>query len=93
MLRKILCDFEFVFRGKCYKGYGLYLGDTTIPKVAKKKDMTPQIICQTFKISEEELGKLIRVHYWDLDRAKLEKAGFVFIKIDINFYPPLSKGD
>lgn len=91
MLRKILCDFEFIYQGKTYKEYGLYLGDTTIPHVAQKKDFTTQIICQTLKMTEEELGKIIKVPYWDIDRMKLEQAGFIFTKINIYFFPSLNK--
>lgn len=93
MLRKILCDFEFVYQGRSYKEYGLYLGDTTIPHVAKKRDFTPEIVCQTLKLTKEELGKMIRVHYWDINRAKLELSGFIFVKLEIYFFPPLNKGD
>ena len=91
MLRKILCDYEFVYQGKTYKEYGLYLGDTTVPNQAKRKDFTAQIICYTLKLTEEELGKMIRVRYWDIDRSKLELAGFVFVRLDIYFYPSLNK--
>ena len=93
MLRKVLCDFEFVYQGRSYKEYGLYLGDTSVPNLAKRKDYTCQIVCQTFKMTEEELGKRIRVHYWDIDRNKLALAGFIFVKLDIYFFPPLSKKD
>lgn len=93
MLRKILCDYEFSFRGRTYKEFGLYLGDTTIPHATIRKDMTPQIASRALKLSEEELGNLIKVHYWDLDRNKLEEAGFVFIRIEITFSPPLSQSD
>ena len=93
MLRKILCDYEFIFRGRGYKSYDLYLGDTTVPYIVLKRDLTPQIVSSALKLSIEELGNLIKVHYWDLDRPKLEHAGFIFIKIEINFSPPLSQKD
>ena len=93
MLRKILCDFEFIYAGRIYKAYSFYLGDTTLPNVAKTKDVTPQIVCQSFKISIEELGKNLKVHYWDIDRHKLEQAGFQFVKIQLKFFPPLSVDD
>ena len=93
MLRKILIDFEFVFQGKVYKEYSVYLGDTTIPKAAKTKDFTPQIACYALKMSGEELGKMIKTPYWDINKNKLELAGFAVIRIQMNFFPPLSKGD
>ena len=93
MLRKILCDFEFIYRGRIYKAFSFYLGDTTLPKSFKTKDITPQIVCQSFKISIEALGKILQVHYWDIDRNKLELAGFKFIKIQLKFFPPLSRDD
>ena len=93
MLRKILCDFEFIYRGRIYKAFSFYLGDTTLPKSFKTKDITPQIVCQSFKISIEELGKILQVHYWDIDRNKLELAGFKFVKIQLKFFPPLSRDD
>ena len=91
MLRKILCDFEFVYMGRIYKSFGFYLGDTTIPHIAKTKDVTPQIVCQSFKIPIEELGRIIKVRYWDIDKNKLEQAGFKFVKVQLKFFPPLSK--
>lgn len=91
MLRKILCDFEIVYQGKTYKEYGIYLGDTSVPRTAKQKDYTPQIVCYALKVSGEELGKMVKSHYWDINKDKLEKAGFVFAKIDLSFYPPLNK--
>ena len=93
MLRKVLCNYEFIFRGRRYKEKGLYLGDTMLPALTLKKDFTPQIVSYALKLSEEEIGSLIRVHYWDLDRNKLELAGFAFIKIELDFYPPLNKKD
>lgn len=93
MLRKILIDYEFVLNGKTYKEYGVYLGDTAIPKAAKQKDFTPQIACYALKVTGEELGKMLKAHYWDINKAKLEKYGFVFVKTNISFYPPLSRGD
>ena len=93
MLRKILCDFEFIYRGRIYKAFSFYLGDTSRPQTAKNKDVTPQIVCKSFKISLEELGKKLKVHYWDIDRNKLEHAGFKFIKIHIKFSPPLSQDE
>ncbi|MBQ4493813.1 MAG: hypothetical protein II972_04370 [Elusimicrobiaceae bacterium] len=93
MLRKILCDFEFIYRGRIYKAFGFYLGDTTLPQTFKTKDVTPQIVCQSFKIGIEELGKILKVHYWDIDRNKLELAGFKFVKIQLKFFPPLSRDD
>ena len=50
-------------------------------------------MCKSFKISLEELGKKLKVHYWDIDRNKLEHAGFKFIKIHIKFSPPLSQDE
>lgn len=91
MLRKILIDFEFVFQGKVYKEYGAYLGDTAVPRVAKTKDYTPQIVCYALKMSGEELGKTIRCAYWDINKNKLELAGFAFVRIEMNFFPPLDK--
>ncbi len=93
MLRKILCDYEFFFRGRWYKDHAVYLGDTMAPALALKKDYTTQIVCYALKLSEEEIGGIIKVHYWDLDRVKFEKAGFVFTKIHLDFYPPLSQKD
>ena len=93
MLRKMLCDFEFIYAGRIYKAFGFYIGDTTVPHIAKTKDITPQIVCQSFKISIEELGKILRVHYWDIDKHKLELAGFKFVKIQLKFFPPLSQDD
>lgn len=93
MLRKILCDFEFIYLGRIYKSFGFYLGDTTLPHIAKNKDVTPQIVCQSFKIPIEELGRILKIHYWDIDRNKLEQAGFKFVKVQIKFYPPLSRDD
>ncbi len=93
MLRKVLCDFEFIYRGRIYKAFGFYLGDTTLPQQTRTKDMTPQIVCKAFKISIEELGKMLKIHYWDIDRNKLELAGFKFVKISLKFFPPLSRGD
>lgn len=91
MLRKILCNYEFFFRGRRYKEKALYLGDTLLPSSVRKKDFTPQIVSYALKLSQEEIGNLIKVHYWDLDRAKLEKAGFAFVKIELEFYPPIDK--
>ncbi len=91
MLRKILCDFEFIYKGKIYKAFNFYLGDTNRPQAAKTKDYTPQIVCKSFKIGTEELGKILKVHYWDIDKNKLERAGFKFIKIHIKFSPPLTQ--
>lgn len=93
MLRKILCDFEFIYMGRIYKSFGFYLGDTTLPQIAKTKDITPQIVCQSFKIPIEELGKILKVHYWDIDKNKLEQAGFKFVKVQMKFFPPLSRDD
>ena len=93
MLRKILIDYEMIYQGKIYKEYGVYLGDTAIPKAAKQKDFTPQIVCYALKVTGEELGKMVKTHYWDINKAKLEKSGFVFVKINMTFYPPLSRGD
>lgn len=93
MLRKILCDYEFSFRGRTYKDKAVYLGDTMVPALAKKKDFTPQIVCYALKLSQEEIANLIKVHYWDLDKTKFEQAGFVFIKLKLDFYPPLDKKD
>lgn len=59
----------------------------------KKKDFTPQIVCYALKLSQEEIANLIKVHYWDLDKTKFEQAGFVFIKLKLDFYPPLDKKD
>ena len=93
MLRKILCDYEFFFRGRWYRERAVYLGDTMVPAIAQKKDYTSQIVCYALKLSEEDIASLIRVHYWDLDKNKLEKAGFIFTKIKLDFFPPLSKKD
>lgn len=87
-LKKILCNFEFNYSGSRYMGNGFYLGDTANPKVALNKDYTPMVVCQTLKISSEQLGNYLKCKYWDINQDKLAKAGIVFSKLDIYFYPP-----
>ena len=87
-LKKILCNFEFTYLGIRYMAYAFYLGDTASPKSIVGKDYTPNIVCQTLKISNEQLANMLKCKYWDITRDKLAKAGIVFTKLDIYFYPP-----
>ncbi len=86
-LKKILCNFEFNYLGINYMERGFYLGDTANPKNITGKDYTPIIVCQTLKITIEQLANLLKCKYWDISREKLAKAGIVFTKVDIYFYP------
>ena len=90
-LKKILCNFEFNYLGLRYMACGFYLGDTTNPKVALNRDYTPAIVCQTLKISQENLANFLKCKYWDINQEKLAKSGIVFKKLDIYFYPPREK--
>ena len=67
---------------------GFYLGDTANPKVVIGRDYTPTIVCQTLRVSEENLANFLKCKYWDITQEKLAKAGIVFTKLDIYFYPP-----
>lgn len=87
MLRKILANFEFVFMGKTFKGFDLYLGDTTNTKVAKQKDYSCDIVCLTLKITNEELARMLNTKYWDINISKLEAAGIRFNFLEIHFFP------
>ena len=87
-LKKILCNFEFTYLGIRYMACGFYLGDTANPKAVIGRDYTPTIVCQTLKVSEENLANFLKCKYWDINQEKLAKAGIVFIKLDIYFYPP-----
>ena len=90
-LKKILCNFEFTYLGIRYMACGFYLGDTASPKVIVGKDYTPTIVCQTLKVSNEQLANFLKCKYWDITQEKLAKAGIVFSKLDIYFYPPREK--
>lgn len=87
-LKKILCNFEFTYLGIRYMACGFYLGDTASPKAVINRDYTPTIVCQTLKVSEENLANFLKCKYWDINQEKLAKAGIVFTKLDIYFYPP-----
>ena len=87
-LRKILCNFEFTYLGIRYMAYGFYLGDTASPRAIAGKDFTPTIVCQTLKISNEQLAGMLLCKYWDITQEKLAKAGIIFTKLEIYFYPP-----
>jgi hypothetical protein len=87
MLRKVLCNYEFLFNGTPYKGYGLYLEDTANPKVCKYKDYSAQIVSLVLKRTPEELGKMVQCKYWDISRAKLEAGGIKIRTMEIFFYP------
>lgn len=87
-LKKILCNFEFNYLGARFMANGFYLGDTANIKSAANKDYTPTIVCQSLKITNEKLANFLRCKYWDIDREKLAKAGIIFSKLDIYFYPP-----
>ena len=87
-LKKILCNFEFTYVGIRYMACGFYLGDTANPKAVIGKDYTPTIVCQTLRVSEENLANFLKCKYWDITQDKLAKAGIVFTKLDIYFYPP-----
>jgi len=90
-LKKILCNFEFTYLGIRYMACAFYLGDTASPKAVANRDFTPTIVCQTLKISEEQLANLLKCKYWDINRDKLAKAGIAFTKLEIYFYPPRQK--
>lgn len=90
-LRKILCNFEFSYLGIRYMARAFYLGDTANPKVVAGKDFTPMIVCQTLKITNEQLAALLQCKYWDITQEKLAKAGINFLKLEIYFYPPKDK--
>ena len=87
-LKKILCNFEFNYQGSRYMDHGFYLGDTANPKAASSKDYTPAIVCQSLKVTSEQLATLLKCKYWDITRDKLAKAGITFSRLDIYFYPP-----
>ena len=87
-LKKILCNFEFSYLGIRYMASGFYLGDTAAPKAVIGRDYTATIVCQTLRITNEELANFLKCKYWDITREKLEKAGIIFNKLDIYFYPP-----
>ncbi len=87
MLKKILCNYEFVYNGHAFKGYDFYLGDTNNTKVAKQKDYSSDIVCVALKINNEELAKMLNTKYWDITLAKLEAFGIKFNLLDIYFYP------
>lgn len=87
MLKKILCNYEFIYNGHSFKAFGAYLGDTTNPKVAKQKDYSADVICQALKVGKEELAQMINTKYWDITRAKIEAAGITFRTLEIYFYP------
>lgn len=86
-MKKILCNYEFNYQGSRYMSNGFYLGDTANPKAATNKDYTPFIVCQSLKITNEQLGLLLKCKYWDISRDRLAKAGITFTKLDIYFYP------
>ena len=90
-LKKILCNFEFNYLGIRYVACGFYLGDTGNPRVVQGKDYTPVIVCQTLKISDEQLANMLKCKYWDITREKLEQAGITFTRLEIYFYPPKEK--
>lgn len=87
MLKKILCNYEFVFNGRTLKGSDLYLGDTNNTKLAKQKDYSSQIVCLALKINNEELAKMLNTKYWDINLSKLEAYGMKFVMLEIYFYP------
>ncbi|MBO4707432.1 MAG: hypothetical protein J5594_02595 [Elusimicrobiaceae bacterium] len=67
--------------------HSFYLGDTASPKSVAGKDYTPTIVCQTLKITVEQLANMLKCKYWDINKDKLAKAGIVFTKLDVYFYP------
>ena len=87
MLRKILANYEFVFMGKTFKAFDLYLGDTANPKVAKQKDYSCDVVCLALKITNEELARMLNTKYWDINSGKLEAAGIHFNMLEIHFFP------
>jgi len=87
-LKKILCNFEFSYVGYRFMACGFYLGDTANPKAVAGRDFTPVIVCQTLRITRENLANFLKCKYWDINQEKLAKAGIVFTKLDIYFYPP-----
>lgn len=87
MLKKILCNYEFIYNGHSFKSFGTYLGDTNNPKVAKQKDYSGDIICLALKISNEALAKMLNTKYWDINQSKIEAAGIHFRTLEIYFYP------
>lgn len=91
MLRKILCNYEFFYRGAVYKSQALYLGDTNVPRAALQRDYSLQVVSLALKITEEELARMLNSKYWDISRQKLADAGFLFKQLDIYFYPSLDK--
>ena len=87
-LKKILCNYEFNYQGIRYMACGFYLGDTANPKTVAGKDYTPAIVCQSLKITSEQLANFLKCKYWDINKDKLAKAVITFSKLDIYFYPP-----
>ncbi|MDR0734993.1 MAG: hypothetical protein LBG16_04850 [Elusimicrobiota bacterium] len=87
MIRKILCNYEFTYHGIPYKGYGLYLGDTSNHKTVQYKDFSSQVACLVLKHTEEELGRVCQCKYWDINRKRLETAGIMMKMIEVYFYP------
>ncbi len=87
MLKKILCNYEFICNGQTFRSFGAYLGDTANTKVAKQKDYSSDIVCLALKITKEELARMINTKYWDITKAKIEAAGITFRNLDIYFYP------
>jgi len=86
MLRKILCDYEFNYDCRTYKGYGLYLGETNLPKLPSK-DFICDLVCTVLKMTPEELGLKAHCKYWDINRLRLENIGFRFTQMEIYLYP------
>lgn len=91
MLRNILCNYEFLYRGVVYKCQGLYLGDTNVPRVALQRDYSLQVVSLALKITEEDLARALNSKYWDISRKKLAEAGFLFKQLDVYFYPSTDK--
>ena len=87
MLRKILANYEFVFMGKTFKAFDLYLGDTANTKVAKQRDYSCEVVCLALKITNEELARMLNTKYWDVNASKLEAAGIHFNMLEIHFFP------
>ena len=87
-LKKILCNFEFTYLGIRYMACGFYLGDTASPKAVIGRDYTPTIVCQTLRVTEENLANFLKCKYWDINQERLAKAGILFTKLEIYFYPP-----
>lgn len=87
MLRKVLCNYEFIYEGITHKAYGEYLGDTSNVNSAKTKDYSSEVACKALKMGTEELAKMLNMKYWDISKFKLEQSGFKFVQIEIFFYP------